>query len=74
VANIVKFTRNVLGRELEVVVDQTFPQQFKPIDCGYFMLCGLKDCVENKSWSFDAEDMSARKAEIARVLIGLRSK
>jgi Ulp1 family protease len=74
VSNIVKFSENILGRKLDVVIDHSFPQQAQSIDCGYFMLSGLKDCIEGNSWSFTNEDIATKKAEIARVLIAERNQ
>lgn len=73
VNNIIKFADVNLKRKLDVVIDHSFPQQAQSIDCGYFMLSGLKDSIEGNSWSFTTEDIAAKKAEIARVLIAERN-
>jgi Ulp1 family protease len=52
-------------KTLVVQTCENFPQQANTYDCGMFMLCGIKDVVFDRKWTFQQKDMNERRLEVA---------
>lgn len=46
-----------------------FPQQQNNYDCGVFVIKGIKDVVNNTTWSFSQDDITSERSHIKSDLL-----
>ncbi len=65
ISNIHKFGNRLYEAEMQVSVCSDFPQQFNGVDCGVFMLAGIRDLLRGVQWTFRQGDISFKRVQLA---------